>query len=240
MTAIVRSELLALRTLRSTWAVPAVLLTLVAVIVVASFADAGAEGLRTPAELREVLVASSGIMSAVGLALFAATRTAGEYRHGTITHRLLATPRRIRRLAVTLLVYGSLGLVMGALAAILAIGIGRPMVAAKNLTLEIGSEHVAGILLSVVLFSLLGVAAGVITRSQPVAVGAVFGLFIAEKLLSLVIGDATAYLPYGLLYVLHGIGGSTMSWTLAAVLLTATTALVIGIAGTMLARRDVT
>jgi hypothetical protein len=48
----------------------------------------------------------------------------------------------------------------------------------------------AGIVISAVVFTLLGLAAGVITRSQPVAVGAVFGLFVAERLLSVVIGDA--------------------------------------------------
>jgi ABC-2 type transport system permease protein len=240
MTAIVRSELLALRTLRSSWAVPAVLLSLIAVVVAASMSDAGSEGFRTPAELREALVATAGIMSAVVMALFAATRTAGEYRHGTVTHRLLATPRRNRRLAVTLLVYGSLGLVMGALGAALAIGIAQPIVASKDLTLGLGTEHVAGILLSVVLFSLIGVALGVITRSQPVAVGVVFGLFVAEKLLALLISDATEYMPYALLYVLNGIPGSTMSWTTAAVLLSATTALAIAAAATLLARRDVT
>ena len=92
MTALIRSELLALRTLRSTWAVPAVLIALVVVIVTASLADAGSPGLTTPAELREILVATAGILCAVGMALFAATRAAGEYRHNTITHRLLASP----------------------------------------------------------------------------------------------------------------------------------------------------
>jgi ABC-2 type transport system permease protein len=240
MTAIIRSELVALRTLRSTWAVAAALLVLVVAIVTASFTEAGSPGLTTPAQLREVLVASSGILCSVAMALFAATRAAGEYRHSTITQRLLASPRRRRRLAATLLVYGVLGLVTAAVAAALAIAIAQPMIAAKGLDLGLRTEHVAGILVSVVLFTLLGVAASVITRSQPVAVGAVFGLFIAEKLLSLVIGDATAYLPYGLLYALHGIGGTTMSWTAAALLLTATTAAVIGVAATLLAHRDVT
>jgi hypothetical protein len=115
MTALIRSELLALRTLRSTWAVPAVLIALVAVIVTASFADAGSPGLTTPAQLREILVATAGILCAVGMALFAATRAAGEYRHNTITHRLLASPRRTPRLTATLLVYGALGVMMASL-----------------------------------------------------------------------------------------------------------------------------
>jgi hypothetical protein len=59
MTALIRSELLALRTLR-TWAVPAVLIALVAVIVTASFADAGSPGLTTPAQLREILGCHGG------------------------------------------------------------------------------------------------------------------------------------------------------------------------------------
>ena len=239
MTALIRSELLALRTLRSTWAVPAVLIALVVVIVTASFADAGSPGLTTPAELREILVATAGILCAVGMALFAATRAAGEYRHNTITHRLLASPRRAPRLTATLLVYGALGVVMASLAAALAITIAQPMVAAKNLELGLQLQHVAGIVISVVVFTLLGLAAGVITRSQPVAVGAIFGLFVAERLLSVVIGDA-AYLPYALLWVLNGIGGSTMSWSVAALWLTAITIAAVGLAAILVKRRDVT
>jgi ABC-2 type transport system permease protein len=239
MTALIRSELLALRTLRSTWAVPAVLIALVAVIVTASFADAGSPGLTTPAELREVLVATAGILCAVGMALFAATGAAGEYRHNTITHRLLAAPRRTPRLIATLLVYGALGVMMASLAAALAIAIAQPMVAAKDLELGLQLQHVAGIMISVVVFTLLGLAAGVITRSQPVAVGAIFGLFVAERLLSVVIGDA-AYLPYALLWVLNGIGGSTMSWSVAGLWLTAITIAAVGLAAILLKRRDVT
>jgi hypothetical protein len=54
-----------------------------------------------------------------------------------------------------------------------------------------------------------------------------------------VIGDA-AYLPYALLWVLNGIGGPTMSWSVAALWLTAITVAAVGLAAILLKRRDVT
>jgi hypothetical protein len=110
---------------------------------------------------------------------------------------------------------------------------------AEDLELGLQLQHVAGIVISVVVFTLLGLAAWVITRGQPVAVGAVVGLFVAERLLSVVIGDA-AYLPYALLWVLNGIGGPTMSWSVAALWLTAITVAAVGLAAILLKRRDVT
>ena len=57
--------------------------------------------------------------------------------------------------------------------------------------------------------------------------------------LPVVIGDA-AYLPYALLWVLNGIGGPTMSWSVAALWLTAITVAAVGLAAILLKRRDVT
>ena len=70
MNALIHSELLAVRTLRTSYIVPIALLALVGLIVGASMADAGQPGTTTPDELREPLAVTAGIMSAVFVAVW--------------------------------------------------------------------------------------------------------------------------------------------------------------------------
>src|SRR5438552_17828910 len=114
MTALIRAEFLGLRTLRSGYVVPMSLVALSAVIAGLSLADAGTRSLRTPAQLREPVVAGAGLLTAVALSIFVALLVAGQYRHRTITHRLLASPRRQRTLGAELLVSGAAAVVIAA------------------------------------------------------------------------------------------------------------------------------
>jgi hypothetical protein len=240
MTALVRAELVGLHTLRSTYVVPLAVVALAAAIAGFGLSDAGTKGMTTPGELREAVVAGAGIITAVALSIFAAMRVAGEYRHDTITLRLLASPRRARVLSAELLTYGTFALVVGGVALGTALAIAEPQLAAKDLSLALSAGLVGGVLLAVVLFTLIGVLAGVITRSQPAAVVAVVGAFFAEKIVGLVAADVTAYLPYGLLNPLLGLDGATISRGTAALSLAAITAALGVVAYVLLTRRDVT
>lgn len=239
MTALVRAQLIGLHSLRSSYVVPAVLLVLAAVIAAFGLSDV-ADRTATAGEVREAVLAGPGIVSAVALSIFAAMRVAGEYRHGTIHLRLLASPKRERVLGSELLTYGALGLVVGAVVLGIALAIAQPQLADKDLSLDLSAGLVGGFLLAVVLFTLLGVFAGVITRSQPAAVVAVIGAFFVERLLSIFGGGLTAYLPYGLLNPLLGLDGATISRSTAVVTLIGIMGAFALVAYLVLTRRDVT
>ena len=240
MITLLRADLVRLRTLRSHHVVVAVLLGLVGLITFGSMSDAGSGGFDAPAELREPVTASVGILVAVVLALFAATRVAGEYRYGTLSQRLLAAPRRTRLLLATLTTHAVLGLALGAAALGVAAGIAAPMLADKGLSMELSAPIVASVLLATVAFSVIGVGCGVIFRSQPLAVKVIVGMFVAEKLIGMFIGGAAAYLPYGLLTPLLRLEGATIGAGTAAISLVAITAAVTGLAFVLFNRRDVT
>jgi hypothetical protein len=238
MIALVHGELIALRTLRSTYVVPAVVLLLAAVIAAAGVSDAIDGGMSAATDLREPVMAGAGIMTTVALAIFAAMRVAGEYRHETITHRALASPRRTRYLTTELLLYGVIGLVVTAAALALAVAIAESQLAETHLSLGLSAELISATLLTAVLFSMIGVLVGVISRSQPVAIAILIGMFFAEKVLGIFIGDGVAYLPYGLLNPLLGLNGATISRGTAALTLVAITAGLTTVAYFLIARRD--
>lgn len=243
MTALIRSELMQLRTLRSTYAAALGLVALIVAITAGSLVDAGTKGLMTPDQLRAPVVAGAGVVSAIFLALLSAMRVSGEYRYATIAQRALAEPRRHRLIAAKLITYGALASIVAAVAFAFATAIALPMVAAKDVSLaltasgvlELGSRVVA----AAGLFALLGVAVGFVTRSQPAAVVTVFGTFFAEKILGTVMGEASGYLPFGLLNSLLDDGGVT-SPGVAALVLAAIAAAMAVVAATSLTRRDVT
>jgi ABC-2 type transport system permease protein len=241
MTAAIRAELLQLRTLRSSYVVPVSLIALVALITFASGEDVGNEGTRTVDELREPLVITAGIFSAVFLAVFAVIRVGSEYRYETISQRFLASPRQ-SAVVTKLVTYAGLGILLAAAAAGVGLAITESAVAAENLTMDYAGGALAqffgSTVLGTALFAMLGVFTAFICRSQSAGLIVVFGAFIAEKVASIVIGDAAAYLPYGLLQSLLDQGSTSPG--LAAVLLTATT-VAVGIATRVLVRRrDVT
>ena len=240
MITILRADLVRLGTLRSGYAVPLVVVAMVVGITAASLSEAGTAGMSTATQLREPLTASAGILVAVASALFAAMRVGGEYRYGTMTQRLLATPRRTSLLAATLGVHGLLGLVVGAAALGLGLAVGLPMLAAEDLSMGMTPQIAAAVLFAVVAFSLIGVCCGVIFRSQSAAVLVLVGAFFVEKVAGIFIGDAVAYLPYGLLTPLLRLEGATISQGPAAAALAVTTAVLVALAAFLFARRDVT
>jgi ABC-type transport system involved in multi-copper enzyme maturation permease subunit len=242
MTALMHAQLVQLRTLRSTYVVAGGLIALVALITAITMGEAGSPDLRTEAQLREPLVASAGIMIAVVMAIFAATRVAGEYRHATIAQRGLASPRRPRFVVATLLVHAALAALVTAAAFALGAAIAAPILDGKALSTGLAGGELAQVGAAVVLagtaFSLLGAAVGFLTRSQAPAVVTVFAVFFAEKLFGPALGPAGDYLPYALLNSLLELDGP-LSVGLAALALTTTAAALSCLAATTAARRDI-
>ena len=242
MTALIHAQLVQLRTLRSTYLVAGSLVALVALITGITMGEAGTPDLRTESQLREPLVASAGIMVAVVMAIFAATRVAGEYRHATIAQRVLASPRRPRFVAATLVVHAALAALVTAAAFGAGAAIAGPLLASKDLTTGLAGGELAQVGAAVVLagttFALLGAAVGFLTRSQAPAVVTLFAVFFAEKLFGGALGPAGDYLPYALLNSLLELDGA-LSVGLAAFVLTTIAGALCGLAATTAARRDI-
>ena len=216
-----RADLIRLSTLRSSYFVPVVLLALVGLITAGSLTQAGSSGMTTTTQIREPLTASTGIMCAVGMSLFAALRVGGEYRYGTMTQRLLAVPQRRRLLASILALHGLLALVVSGIGLVVGLAIAYPMLADDDLSMGLSPQILAAVLFSGVAFSLIGVSCAVILRSQTAAVLVIVGTFVGEKLIGIFVGA--------------GLGAAPAAGALTLVAL----ALVV-IAAALFTRRDIT
>ncbi len=241
MIASLRADLIRLRTLRSSYVVPTVMLGLVALITGSSLTQAGSSGMTTATQLREPVTASAGIMLAVGMALFAAIRVGGEYRYDTMGQRLLATPHRRRLLASILALHGLLGMVVAGLGLAIGLGIAYPMLADDDLSMHMTPSILAATLFAVVMFSLIGVSCAIILRSQAATVLVIVGAFVAEKLVGILMGGGAAeYLPYGSLTPLLRLEGAGIGAAPAAGALALVALLLMTTAAVLFDRRDIT
>jgi ABC-type transport system involved in multi-copper enzyme maturation permease subunit len=239
MTALLHSQYLQFRTLRSTYGVAGALIAMVAAVAGFVSNEAGDPDLVTVQQLREPLVASGGIMVAVVLAVLAAGRVAGEYRNGTIAQRALAAPARARMIGSALLAHGAFAALVSAvsfaLGAVIAAVVLGPTEYTNGLTGGELASTAGGVVLAGVTFAVMGAALGFGTRSQLAAASTVFGVFFAEKLFGSALGDLAGYLPYSLLNSVLELDGP-LSEGVAAVALTVW-ALAAAAAAVLLARR---
>ena len=196
MTALVRAELLKLRTMRL---VPGLLLGLIGVVILyvaATISQTDALEL----ELSPESPFGASVGAIILVLLLGVTVTAGEYRHGTITATFLTTPVRERVLATKLLAALILGLVFGIAAVAVNVLIAWPALAAKGADVSPLDPEPAKILgatlLACALWAALGAAIGAAARNQVAAiVGAVVWFLIAEPLVGALLDDVGGYLP---------------------------------------------
>jgi ABC-2 type transport system permease protein len=236
MTSLIGTELLKLRLTRGTWGFAAAAVVLAAVRMVMVVVSAGtAEGVdkgTTTATLTMVGAASLGTMA---LLLVGATAVTGEFRHATITATLLTTPHRRCVVAAKLIAYAiagavlSTGLLIGALAVAAATGLAGPL---RTTVLHAAVATIA----AGVFLALLGVAIGLLVRSQTVAlVAPVLWLFVVEPLTrSFGLTALTPWLP-GTLPAELGPGAPAGS--LPPLLAAAVLALYVAVLGLLGARR---
>lgn len=234
MSALVKAELLKLRTLRSTAWAGAALLVITLVTSTLAFGDAGEKGYRTPAELRETVVAI-GYVAVFFLAVLGALASAGEYRHRTISQRFLASPARSRVLLAKLAAYAGAGFVTALLVTGLGAALGEAVVSSKGLTLDLadtGARMLAGAAVAGAMAGMLGVIAGFLTRNPTTAMVAIFGTWMVEK----IVGSVG---PFALVENALGLGGP-LSLGAAAGALAAVVAVLAAVAQRVVIPRDVT
>ena len=241
MIALVHSELLKLRTLRSTAYAAAGLLVITLLTAGLAMGDAGSKNFSTPAQLRET-IAAIGYAAVLFLAVLGAIAASGEYRHRTISQRFLASPARGRVLLAKLAAYAVVAVATALVVTAIGAALGEAVVSSKGYSLELGEAGLrltAGIVVATTLAAMLGVVVGSITRNPTTAMVAIFGFWMTEKIAGGWFGDVAQYLPFALIENTLGLI-SPMAWGYAALALAGLTAALAVLAQRVFVPRDVT
>jgi len=181
MTALLRAELLKLRTTRTfvTLVGVAVGLSLLLVVLGAALAND-----LTEKDVRELLMFD---FSGLFILLLGVIGMAGEFRHRTITTSILAAPDRIRLLGAKVLSYALAGALLALIVSVAIAAVGTAVLSIRG-EVTIGVSEMADVLwrnlVVAALFGALGVCVGGLVRNQVVAiVGLLFLSFVLEPTL---------------------------------------------------------
>ena len=195
MTALLRAELLKLRTTRTFLALTGVAVgTSVLICALVSLLSEPTE----ESVLTDVFTADTSVLFIPVLAIVGIT---GEWRHRTITSSLLAAPDRLRFLAAKTLAFAAAGLVLSLLISIALAVVGMTILTARDLPTPDAGELLVQIARNAELGALLaalGVALGSLVRNQPVAiVGVLLLSLVIEPTLLALAPDVGRFGPFG-------------------------------------------
>jgi ABC-2 type transport system permease protein len=197
MTALLRAELLKLRTTRTFLALSgvAVFTSLLICVLVSLLSEPTQESVLT-----DVFTSDTSALFIVILAIVGIT---GEWRHRTITSSLLAAPDRLRFLVAKTLAFAAAGVILSLLISIAVAIVGMTILSSRDLpTPDLGdligqivrNAEVAGLL------GAFGLALGTLVRNQPVAIVAVLVLgFVIEPTLVALAPDVGRFAPFSAL-----------------------------------------
>lgn len=242
MTRLVASELLKLRTTRTSWALMGGAVALI-IIISAIAAAAGSFTGSTPGVGLLAIAALAQLFVLVAGAITITT----EYRQGTITPSLLVEPSRGRLLAAKLAAQLIVGLFIGVIAFGVCAGLVAGILSSRGIATGMSTGDwvgsVIGGAVATMLYGALGLGVGAILRNQAAAIVVVLSwIFVIENLLSIIPGFAIS--KYGLAGVATGLSQAVhrskdLGQVPAGLLLLGYT-LVLVIAGTIVIRhRDV-
>jgi ABC-2 type transport system permease protein len=235
-----KSELLKVRSTRTTIGLFAGMVGLTVVIVVLTGLLTHPVGLSTTQDQRSLF--DSSAVAFVFSSLAGVLLVTSEYRYGTIRPTFLFTPRRGTVLSAKLSAGALTGLVFGAVAVALAVGIGSLILSARGIpsTLSGGDFllFVFGGLAAAALYGAFGVGLGAILRNQ---VGAVIALlawdFVLDSLLFGLAPSVGRFMPTTAADALMGLKTAhLLSPAAGGVVLLAWT-VVLALAGLVLTRR---
>ena len=249
MSALIRSELLKLRTIRSWWAYLIVIVLFTALAVAGEIGSAENAD-RSAVEFQVDLVETAGIALLLSIIL-GITIITTEFRFGTVTPTFLAAPGRELVIAAKTVA----GVVVAAGFALLSLlfvaAVGLPWLAIVDAQTHLGDAELwkAALqqILTAVLWALMGVAIGAVVQSQVAAlVGTLVWIFLGETLLIglfrlLDIDGAIGYLPFQALEAAGGGGGEESLGQRAGIAVTLGWFALLGAVGTeRTRRRDIT
>lgn len=256
MTRLITAEVLKLVTTRTFSGLIAAAAALVVLGTTAplSFADAAGPGFALGNEFTQrTLLASGGTTAGTIAILLGIIGMAGEYRHGTITPSLLATPRRSRFMTAKILTYAGVGLVLGLTTAALALVISLVGLQLRAVDLVLSASDITAILGGGVLYFTLagvfGVGVGAAIRSQVAALATVLIVFfVVENLLVGLVPEVARWLPGQVASALYFpgdtpadaglVGADVIAQPLGALAFTAYTAAITTLGATLACQRD--
>ena len=245
MNALLRAELLKLRTTRTFAA-------LAGIAVGTSILIAGLVALLTEPTKDSVLVdVFASDTSSFFILVLAVVGISGEWRHRTITSSLLAAPYRLRFLAAKAIAFATAGLVLSLMIAIAVTIVGVAVLSVRDLALPEAGDLAAQVGRNALLAALLGafgVSIGALLRNQIVAVVALLVLsFAVEPLIIELAPHVGRYGPMGALpAAAAGLSAEDMGmgrvdllgWAPAVLMLMAWIGIVFAPAAGLLHRRD--
>lgn len=251
MTPVLAAELVKLRTVRVTYALPAVALALGVALTVAIVLTGEPAELSTEVGGRLTL-SGGGNMAGIMALLLGIITSGGDYRHGTILPTLLITPDRGRVALANVLASATVGGLMGAVAVVTSGAVGLALMASREITVGLTGAELAGIAAGGVAFPALsaafGSALGTLVRSQVAGLSiALMVLFVIEPVLTELIDGYQRYSLTGVRVALIGggaeaagaaDGGLPPAW-LAGLLWTGYTVALVTAAITVTRQRDV-
>lgn len=245
MTALIASELLKLRSTRTSASLAAAMVGLVVIAVVLHGYGLTSDRLTPPADQLTFLVGWGAVLGALFAGLLGALSFTGEIQHGTIRPTLLVTPRRDRIVIAKCAAAAAAGLAFGLTATTVAALAGRVVLAARGIDLAIDSgdyvQLVVGGAASAALWAIIGLAVGTIVRNQvPTIVGLLAWVLFVEGILVDNAPGVGRFAPAALGQSVSGLHADTLlAPGLSALLLTlyAAWTLAVGTAATV--RRDI-
>jgi ABC-2 type transport system permease protein len=186
MTALVRAELLKLRSARiTTWLLLATL-ALVTLTVVASTPTVDSESSLTlvdPALLAVVVGSAFGVPQVL-IALYGTTAFTQEFRYGTVTLTYLVEPRRPRIFIAKWLALALVSVVVTTATLALAVPLAILMIQHRDGDVTVGAQFWQTIAASfgvMALYAVIGVALGALIRNQIIAVSALLVWMLAVE-----------------------------------------------------------
>lgn len=252
MSALVRAELLKLRTVALPYWLLLTTLAFVLLGVLATLLTAGLEGAplqRDDPQLlaRAVASASAGNIIVLVLGILALTQ---EFRFGTATPSFLVTPRRSAVLAAKLLSTILIGLVFAVASLVFALAVSWLVIRIRGDALVFDStvvEVMLGVGLVLALYGPIGVAVGALVRNQIAAVVAALAwTFLVEQLVVALWPEVGRWLPGGAATAVLQLGdvattrGDLLPVWAGALLLVAYAVVLSVVAAMVTLRRDLT
>jgi hypothetical protein len=154
------------------------------------------------ADGQQTLFAAAASAASPLVAVLAAIGITGEYRHRTATTTFLATPHRGRVVAAKLVTYGLVGVGYALACTAVVTAIALPWLSTKDIDVSLASNGlpatIAGGIVAVALYALIGVGLGALLREQvATVVGMLIYLYVVEAILTAIpaLHDWTRYLP---------------------------------------------
>jgi ABC-2 type transport system permease protein len=239
VTALLRGELIKVRTTRTALGFALTILGLTLLWVLLSILT----GDPTSLEDKRTAINVSPLPLAIPLLLFGVVGATGEYRHRTLAPAVLIAPDRARLTLARLLAYALTGLVIAVAIVALTLLIALPLLsstAGPDLGGDDFRRMIVGTLIASVLSVALGVGVGLLVKNQVAAViGTLVWIMIGVQLIQLIDEDLPEYATPQATVALGGSLDSDVTWSQGLIVMLVWAAVFVMAGLLMERRRDV-